>query len=248
MIGFLIYMFVALFIVAWLKDQWREKPVRPLPWTPRPVPTPSDDSGQPLSMRVPTDQLDRCLAQVNRLAKASLPRWPYQAALTFFEPQLAALRGEFDRLLATPVDQATVATLNAYGHYSDYLNYRIRSMERTLAEMRALFSANLPAACDAQDPDKIREAVNAIIRDCRWIYAWGLDQQHYRGPCASELDRSLGPREAEHIFRQVETLVADLKRRLADPAPKGSLLFRAEFYFPKKEEVDRPVLAVIGAP
>ena len=222
--------------------------VLPPPYHPPEIPVPPDDSGQPLNMQVTGDQLVRCVTQKYQLAKERLPGWQYQVALTYFEPQLAALRREFDRMLVTPVDQVTVTTLDTYGQYSEYLNDRIRGMERTLAEMSQRFGVDLPAACEAQAPDPIRGAVNAIIRDCRWIYAWGVDQQHYRGPSASALERPLGPREAEHIFRQVETLVADLKRKLAGPTPQGSLLFRAEFYFPKKEEVDRPVLAVVNAP
>ncbi len=247
MIFTLVFMFVGLVIVALLKDLSRINPAPAQHFQPPAIPTPPNDSGQLLNMRVPTDQLDQCLAKVNRLANEHLPRWPYQAALAFFEPQLAALRGEFNRRLATTVDGGKVTTLVAYGHYSDYLNDRIRGLERALEDMEKLFGVNLPTACDAQDPDQIRTAVNAIIRDCRWIYAWGLDQQYYRGPYSSALNRSLGLRQAEHIFRQVETLVADLKRKLADPAPKGSLLFRAEFYLPTKEEVERPMLAVIAA-
>ena len=251
-LGWVVYWVVCLYIAAWFKETFgeRPKPTRTTdpPFKVPPIPPPPADSGQSMDMRVPTDQLYRCVTQVNRLAKERLPGWPYQVALTLFAPQLAALRGEFDRLLITAVPPQTVVTLAAYGHYSAYYDDRIRGMERILAQLSDQFSAGLPAACAMEEPDRIRRAVNGIIRNCRWIYAWGADRQHYRGPFDSGSERPLGPREADHIFRQVETLVADLKRKLADPAQTGSLLFRAEFYFPPKEEVDRPVLAVLSAP
>jgi len=246
-----VFWLVGMIIAAWIKESWKtpaQKSSTHPPFNPPVIPLPPDDSGQPLNMRVTGDQLVRCMTKVSRLAKERLPGWQYQVALTYFEPQLAALRREFDRMLVTPLPPQTVVTLTAYGHYGVYFNDRISGMERILAQLSEQFSSVLPAACEAEEPERICRAVNGIIRNCRWIYAWGSDRQHYRGPFDSGLERPLGPREADHIFRQVETLVADLKRKLADPTPKGSLLFRAEFYYPKEEEVNRPVIGVLSAP
>jgi hypothetical protein len=247
-IGWIVLFLVVAYLCAKIGDLFYPPKKPAPPFRPPSIPPPPDSSGQSLNMRVPREQLDRCIEEANRLAEEGSPGWAYRAALVLFEPQLAALREQFDYRLSVPKNRQATTTLSELSQYYDYRNTRRNDMERTLARMSEQFSTGLTTACKSGDLEQILNAVNAIIRNCRWIHAWGIDHQRYQSECATKEEQSRGLRQAEHIFRQVETLVADWKRKMEGSQHPVSFLFRAEFYFPKDEEVDRPVIAVIGTP
>jgi len=196
---------------------------------------------------MPDDARQACLARVNQLAEAARPGWPYRVALTLLDSQLAVVRNEFNRLLITPSSESVPVVLE-WEQYRDYRNVRYHELKDRLTRLSAQFRTELTPACDEQMPEQILAAVNEIVQSCQWIYQWGQDQLRYTDQFSSNQERPLGPRVADHVFRQVEILVADLRRALADPQFAGPLLFRTEFYYPKDEEVDRPVIGVLGAP
>lgn len=243
----LLFFLFMMSVAASISDLVREKPVPTPPFEPTPIPPPPDPVDEQMAVAVPYVVRKACLAQVKQLTEAAGPGWSYRVALTVLDSQLAVVRNEFDRLLVGP-SSAAVPVVLEWKQYRDYMNARFSEMRVRLARLSEQFRTELTPACDGQMPEQIMSAVNGIVQTCQWIYSWGLDQQRYPDPFRSDPGRPVGPRVAEHVFRQVETLVADLRRALTDPQFAGPLLFRAEFYYPKDEEVDRPVIAVLGAP
>jgi hypothetical protein len=238
-IGWLFVLILLFLIFAQIAD-WIQRATRPPPPPPFVAP--------PITPLEQTAIAHRQQQQeVEELAGKRPAGWPYRAALTLLESQLVVLRERFNRLLVTSYAQSFPKQL-AWSQYKEYRNQRYEELRRKLAELSGHFTRGLGAACETQDLRAVKEAVNQITRDCAWIFAWAADQYQYRAEGGNAPARPVWARTAEHIFRQVEALVGDLRRAVGAPHFTGPLLFRAEFYIPDDSEVDKPVLAVITPP
>ena len=237
-IFFLVLFFAVAYVVASIKEAARKPP--PPPFEPPPVPVPAKDDQDVATIS------RRCAGALIASATVARPGWAYRAALALLDAQLPVIRAQFDRLLATPPPLPATAKVN-WSQYFDYRNARRRELEKMVPQLAEEFRLRLAEACQSSNPERIAETVTVIARRCRWLHQWGLDEYSYYA-LEDRTARLLQPRLAEHVFRQVEKLVAELRHALTEPNFTGPLLFRAEFYYPKDEEVNRPVIGVMGAP
>ncbi len=251
-IGWVIYFFVIL-VIAVIIAQIREwirrafQPPPPPPFHPPLIQVPPCDENTLFAVPVPDEKRNECLAQVNHLAASTPPGWQYRVVSALLDTQLTVLRSQFDRLLTTEQQKHSPRRLD-WQQRNDYHSARDQELRETITKLSRTFTQDLTNACESCDLPAISKAVNKIVRRCEWIYQWGLDHYRFDDYTTSDGQRGLGPRVAEHIFRQVELLSNGLHRVLADSRFAGPVLFRSEFYIPQKEEVDRPVLGVVGAP
>lgn len=246
-IGLIIFYVVAFLICAQIAD-WYQRLTRkppPPPFRPPPIKVPPYNENVMFAVAIPDVKQGECFTEVKRLAASATPGWQYRVALLLLNEQMVVLRAKFDRLLAMP-PRPTAAQRLSMSHYWDYERVRDAELREAVEKLATKFSQRLANCCESYQLEEIIKAVNQIIQSCQWIYEWGFDQHCYQQDSGYIESRPLRPRIAEHVFRQVELLVGDLRRVLADPQFGGPILFRAEFYIPQKEEVDRPVISVVG--
>jgi len=234
--------FVIVFGIAALCVSIKEacQPPPPPPFEPPPIQVSAKDEND---LRTISYQ---CAAPLNNLAATCPPGWPYRAALVLLDAQLPVVRAQFDRLLATPPPIPSTPPVNDSQYY-DYRHARRTELQEMIPKLAQDFRQGLAEACQTGQTQAVADVVTAIALRCQWLYQWGLDEYSYyawkeRNP------KLLQPRIAEHVFRQVEKLVAELRYALTDPQFTGPLLFRAEFYLPEDAEVDKPVISVVGVP
>ncbi len=247
-IGWLIFFFllfiVFAIVVGWIEEAFRPPP--PPPFVAPPIRIPEETASGNWGSIESNEELE-CRRRSEQLAAERPAGWSYRAALALLEPPLALLRERFNRLLLKTYSQVSPQRLE-WSQYIEYRTQRHEELRQKLAELSEHFTRRLGPACEREDLNAITHATSQIVWDCTWIFGWAADQYQYQEKGDYVPARPVRARTAEHIIRQVEVLVTDLRRAVNAPQFAGPLLFRAEFYIPEDSEVDKPVLAVIEPP